>query len=205
MFDEALITQLFDIGSVKFGNFTLKSGIQSPIYVDLRLIVSYPKLLKAVATAMWNKVQPCQFDCLCGVPYTALPMATAISLEHEIPMIMRRKEVKEYGTKRAIEGVIQKGDRCLVIEDLITSGSSIFETIAPLEHEGLQVSDIVVLLDREQGGRQVLHDKGYQLHAVLTITEFLKVLEKQGKIVSSTVKEVLTFIESHQTQPQGIV
>ncbi|MFQ5729255.1 MAG: orotate phosphoribosyltransferase [Waddliaceae bacterium] len=191
---ENLITKLFDIGAVKFGSFTLKSGIVSPIYIDLRLIVSYPQLLKEVADAMWEKTKRLQVDCICGVPYTALPIATAISLAQGIPMVMRRKEGKEYGTRRVIEGVYNYGQQCMVIEDLVTSGASVFETIDPLEHEGLKVKDVVVLIDREQGGKQRLEDCGYHLHAVLILTSMLQHLEAGKKISSETVSEVLEYI-----------
>ena len=191
---EQLIFKLHEAGVVKFGQFTLKSGLASPIYIDFRLIVSYPDLLEAVAEALWSKVKHLQFQLLCGVPYTALPIATALSLRYRTPMVMRRKEVKEYGTKQAIEGVFAPQMRCLVIEDLITSGSSLFETIAPLEHVQLQVKDVAVVLDREQGARARLESKGYNVHSAITLSEFLAVLENAGKLDRATVAKVLEFI-----------
>jgi orotate phosphoribosyltransferase len=171
------ILDLQRIGAVKFGQFQLKSGILSPVYIDLRLIVSYPELLKQIAALMWEKVAGCQFHCVCGVPYTALPIATALSLEHSLPMVMRRKEVKEYGTKKIIEGAFEKGQKCLLLEDLITSGSSIFETIEPLEREGLKVTDVVAFLDRQQGGKNRIEEKGYRFHAVVEMSDLLATLE----------------------------
>jgi len=193
-----LILQLHAIGAVKFGEFKLKSGIMSPIYIDLRVTVSYPEVLKMVAEAMWAKVENLNFDLICGVPYTALPIATVISVEHNKPMIMRRKEVKDYGTKKAIEGSYLPGQNVLVVEDLVTSGSSVFETIEPLQLENLKVTDIVVLVDREQGGKKHLQEKGFNLHSVITISEMLEVLESEGKLESAMTNKVREFIKNNQ-------
>lgn len=191
-----LILDLYNIGAVKFGEFKLKSGIMSPIYIDLRVTVSYPKVLQSIADAMWELVQTQKFDLVCGVPYTALPIATAMSLAHNTPMVMRRKEVKDYGTKKIIEGAFTTGQTCLVVEDLITSGASVFETIEPLEHEGLKVTDVVVLLNREQGGKQHIEEKGYRLHAVITMTELLDTLHTEKKISEGQYLQVQQFITS---------
>lgn len=194
----ALLLKLVEIQAVKFGQFTLKSGQSSPIYVDLRLIVSYPELLKDVAEAFWTKIHHLSYDLLCGVPYTALPFATALSLLHQKPMVMRRKEAKDYGTKKLIEGVFKQGQTCLVIEDLITTGMSIFETIEPLQNEGLHVRDVAVLLDREQGGRKRLIEKGYRLHAVFTMTELLEALSAQGVLDKASMNQVKQYMVQNQ-------
>lgn len=192
------IVKLFDIGAVKFGEFKLKSGIMSPVYIDLRLLVSYPEILQGAAELLWQKIEPLSFDVICGVPYTALPIATAISLLNNKPMIMRRKEVKDYGTKKAIEGVFSVGQTCLILEDLVTSGMSVFETIEPLEHEGLKVKDIVVILDREQGGKKNIEGRGYSLQTLFTITELLSALLATGKIDNEMHDKVKQFIASNQ-------
>ena len=193
-----LILKLHKINAIKFGEFKLKSGIISPIYIDLRVTISYPEVLKMVAEAMWDKISDLNFDILCGVPYTALPFATVMSAEHNKPMVMRRKEVKDYETRKAIEGYFEAGQNCLIIEDLITSGSSVFETIEPLEHEGLKITDIVVLVDREQGGKKHIEDKGYNLHSVLTISQVLETLETEGKLDKEMAIKVKEFIKSNQ-------
>jgi uridine monophosphate synthetase len=189
-----LIDDLFDLGAIKFGTFTLKSGIVSPFYIDLRLTVSSPKLLEKIADAIQLAAKECSYDLVCGVPYTALPFATVLSIRQNVPMVLKRKEKKEYGTGKMCEGVFSKGDRCLVIEDVITSGQSILETIVSLKAEGLIVKDIVVLVDREQGGRATLEGKGYRLHSVFKITEMATELAKRGKIDDTAASKIREFV-----------
>lgn len=174
MANEPLIHALYQIGCIQFGEFTLKSGQISPIYMNLRKIISYPDVMRMVATAMWEEISKhgSAFELVCGVPYTALPIATCISLAHNIPMIMRRKEKKDYGTKQSIEGEFKPGQTCLVIEDVITTGGSILETTKDLEEAGLKILDVVALIDREQGGKENLATK-YKPHAILTLSQIL--------------------------------
>lgn len=185
-----IILKLYEAEAVKLGSFKLKSGLTSPIYFDLRVIVSYPELLSEVADAIGERADRLRFDSLCGVPYTALPIATALSLKRRLPMVMRRKEVKDYGTKKEVEGVFQKGERCLVIEDLATSGSSILETAEALLRQGLEVSDAVVLIDRGQGGAENLAERGIALHAVTTMDEILETLHREGKLSQEKLEEI---------------
>jgi uridine monophosphate synthetase len=171
----ALIKQLYAIGAVKTGQFTLKSGLVSPIYIDLRLIISYPELLRTVSELLWQKIQNLTLELLCGVPYTALPIATCLSLTHQIPMVMRRKEPKDYGTKKLIEGVYHPGQACMVIEDVVTSGMSILETVADLTAVGLKVEHACALIDRGQGGAAALQAQACTLHTVISLQEILNV------------------------------
>ena len=205
--NEDVIRTLFDIQAVKFGDFKLKSGIQSPVYFDLRVLVSYPKLMSQVSELLWESgiKGNAHFSYVCGVPYTALPLATCISVTHDIPMLIRRKEAKDYGTKKMIEGHFQEGQKCLVIEDVVTSGGSVAETVETLTSVGLQVTDAVVLLDREQGGRERLKESGIHLHSVFRVTEILSILHKLGKISDSIVQDVKRFLSENMfpsVQPQ---
>ncbi len=194
-----LALQLFDIGAIRFGCFTLKSGIQSPIYLDLRLTVSYPNILASIADILYQPMQACSFDLLCGVPYTALPFATVISVQRNIPMVLRRKEKKEYGTGKIIEGVFQANQRCLIIEDIITSGASISETLDVLRLSGLVVEDAVVLIDRMQGGVQSLQRKGVNVQSVFNLMQFLQILRHANRIDSVIFERIQAFLQENQT------
>ena len=186
--------ECYKLGIIKFGRFTLKSGIESPFYVDLRPLASDPKILKHLANYLLDMLPLDNFDLICGVPYAALPMATAMSLESYIPLIIKRKEAKDYGTKKLIEGIFTKGQNCLLVEDVITSGKSLLETIPEVENEGLSVSDIVVVLDRQQGGKQILEKKGYRVHTLFTITEVCKILKDEGHLIDEEVERINDFL-----------
>ncbi|MBQ0151892.1 MAG: orotate phosphoribosyltransferase [Chryseobacterium sp.] len=192
--------ECYKLGIIKFGRFTLKSGIESPFYVDLRPLASDPKILKNLANYLLEMLPLDNFDLICGVPYAALPMATAMSLESYIPLIIKRKEAKEYGTKKMIEGIYQKGQNCLLVEDVITSGKSLVETIAEVEQEDLKVSDIVVVLDREQGGKQLLESKGFNVHTLFNISEVCDILQETGDLSDDEVKRIQDFLQGNHVQ-----
>ncbi len=179
---EELALRLHEIGAVKFGLFTLKSGLKSPVYVDLRLLVSYPEALRLVAKELALKAGGLKFDCIAGIPFAAVSIATAVSLEKGWRAVFPRKDAKDYGTKALVEGKFSPGETVLVIDDLITTGQSKFEAIAPLEKSGLKVKDILVLIDREQGGKEELAKSGLALHSVFTAPELLEILHSHRKI-----------------------
>jgi len=195
---KAFFLEAYKLGIIKFGRFTLKSGIDSPFYIDLRPLASDPKILKHLAHYLLAMLPLDNFDLICGVPYAAMPIATSMSLESYIPLILKRKEGKTYGTKKLIEGIYKKGQNCLLVEDVITSGKSLLETIVEIENEGIKVSDVVVVLDREQGGKKILQDRGYRVHTLFSISEIIKFLNQEKKIDKEDSDKIYSFLRENK-------
>jgi uridine monophosphate synthetase len=191
---ERLANALYDHGCVKFGSFKLKSGITSPIYVDLRLLVSHAGLLRRVGHTLAQVARDLTFDRIAAIPYAGLPIGVAMALELERPMIYPRREVKDHGTRRAIEGTYRAGEKALLVDDLITRGGSKLEAIESLQEANLVVQDVLVLIDREQGGAEDLAEQGYRLRAVLTLSELLDVLKASARITDEQHRDVVSYL-----------
>jgi uridine monophosphate synthetase len=191
-----LIRRLFEIGAIRFGEFTLKSGTKSPFYVDLRVVISFPDVLGHIGALMAAAVARCGGDRIAGIPYAGLPLAVATSLAGNLPLIYCRREEKGHGIKRRIEGLFKPGERVVVIDDIITDGASKFEAIGPLEEAGLVVRDLVILVDREQGGRELLAARGYTLHSVLTISQCFDEGERSGLVAPALVRQSREFLQA---------
>jgi uridine monophosphate synthetase len=194
--DSHMAAALLESGCVRFGEFTLKSGRQSPIYVDMRRLASYPQALRHITSAFMPLLRPLQFDRLAAIPYAALPIGTAIALAGDWPLIYPRREVKSHGTAALIEGVFQPGDTVVVVDDLVTTGQSKLEVIEKLETAGLKVRDVVVLIDREQGASEVMAAAGYRLHAVITLRQLLVHWRALGALTADQVASVTAYLDS---------
>lgn len=195
---EILMINMFKINAIKFGNFKMKSGLMTPVYIDLRVLVSSPQVLKEIAYEYVKILKKLSFKRMVGLPYTALPIVANIAAINNKPWIYMRKEVKDYGTKRAIEGAYKEGEKVVMIDDMITNGLSKVETLKPLEELGLKIKDIVVLVDREQGGREHLEKMGYNFHNVFTLAEWLKVLFQYKKIAKTKYEEVISYLNANK-------
>lgn len=191
---DPLAAGLLRAGCVKFGSFTLKSGLTSPIYLDLRRLVGDPGLMGLVARAYGGLLRGLTYDVIAALPYAALPIGTAVSLHTGDPLVYPRREVKAYGTKAAVEGVFQAGQVAVVLDDLATTGDSKIEGIEKLRDVGLSVTDVVVLIDRESGAKETMASVGVRMHAVFTMTELLDAWEAGGAITPAQAAEARAFV-----------
>ncbi len=170
-----LLKEIVDNDCLKLGRFKLKSGKISPFYLDLRKIIANPSLLVKIADAYIKLAEILEFNRIAAIPVAAIPIATAISLKTGIPFIYPRIVPKDHGSGNRIEGSFKKGERVLLIDDLITTAKSKLEAIEILHEEGLIVSDLIVLIERDKRGREELAKQGIRVHSFALITELLAI------------------------------
>jgi orotate phosphoribosyltransferase len=198
---------LFDLGGVQFGNFTVsESAVSSPVFVNPKVLISNPTALRVASKLMQQEISLAQslrrarvhpFGVVAGVPVGGLLLATAYSLETNIPLIYAR--IRPEGTgKRGIEGHFNIGDTALIIDDLITRGSSILETAEMLEENGLKVRDVIVLIDREHGATARLRARGYNLLSILKLDVMLNHYMSRGLISEETYHTSAEYLRSKQ-------
>ena len=197
--NKTLIKKLFNLECFKFGSFILKKGQISPFYINLRNIISEPEILKIIAQIVYNKhIKKYHFDTIekgeilsiCGLPYAGIPLATYISCLYNIPLLLLRKEEKKHGTKQMIEGITSNTKKVILIDDIITSGSSIQESLQYFSN--FEILDIITIIDREQ--RKIIDNDYKYLYKITEILHFLKL----GKIINREEYEsALKFIEKN--------
>src|SRR3989440_2943405 len=204
-----LAQMLFDLGAVQFGNFTVsESAVSSPVFVNPKVLISNPTALRVASKLMQQEINLAQslrrarvstFSVVAGVPVGGLLLATAYSLETNIPLIYAR--IRPEGTgKRGIEGRFNPGDTALIIDDLITRGSSILETAELLEENGLKVKDVIVLIDREHGAAERLRRHRYNLISILKLDIMLNHYMSRGLISQETYHTFAEYLRSKQSE-----
>jgi orotate phosphoribosyltransferase len=157
---------------VKFGKFTLSSGKESDYYVNMKMAITDPRILNLIAKIISGQIIKDKIDKIAGPALGAVPIATALSLESKIPMLMVRKEKKGYGTSQLIEGNLKKGDSIIIVEDVTTTGNSLIKAIKALEENGGIIKKAFVIVDRGEGALENLKKEGIPLEPLLSITDF---------------------------------
>jgi orotate phosphoribosyltransferase len=183
---------LYKNNIIRFGNFTLASGKNSSYYVDLRLIPSYPhqfrKMIKNLQNLIVEKTGLDDFDCLASVPTGGLVVTSALAIEIVKPLIYVRSKPKEHGTTKSIEGKISAGMKVVMVDDVMTTGTSVLNGINQLKEAELLVSDLYVIINRLEGGDKALSDIGVQTHQLTDILEITDILF-QEKLIDKEIFE----------------
>lgn len=188
----------FDSKLLSFGEFTLKSGIVSPFYIDLRKAQSHPEAFHAIVEAYGEMIQDADGSILlAGIPEAATPFAAAVGYKLKRVLVQPRKVVKDHGAKNSVEGDFQQGDSVILLDDLITKGDSKVEAIKQVEAAGLKIEKLVILIDREQGGVQMIQKSGYKMEAAFTITELMDMLLSLNKISKDQHQKIIDFIRQN--------
>jgi len=190
------------IGAFKFGAFRLTSGKMSPYYIDLRIVPSFPDAFREVcgvyADFIRSRVGTKNFERVAGIPVAGIPFAALIAYELKKPFLYTRKGVRRHGRERRIEGVIAPGDRILLVDDLVTTGLSMRKAAKAIVAEGGLVKDAVVLLDRQEGGRERLAKGGIVVQALLSVTEIANTLHELGSIDEEQLRTILRQIRTEK-------
>ena len=198
---KTLALALLDIGAIKFGNFRLKlhdkkpNAPLSPIYIDLRLLRSFPDIMDSAILVYKELIVRLHYDCFADVPTAATPIVAILAHEMRIPMISPRVAEKTHGVNRMIDGMYKKGQVALLVDDLITKADSKLNAISVLGENGIRVNDVVVLVDREQGGTEELSRHSCRCHSAFRLKELLSFYLEMGRITRDEFERTVTYLQ----------
>ena len=187
------------IGALKFGTFTLSSGILSPYYIDLRIVPSFPDAYQKVENVFSemakNDVGLDKFKRIAGIPTAGVPFASVLAYNLSKPFLYVRKEEKTHGRERRVEGMLYPGDKVLLVDDLITKGTNLVNATEAVKAEGGVIEDVLVLIDREEGGKKTLDKLGIRLHSLMRVSEAAKILCYMEAITKEQLQAMLKQIK----------
>ena len=193
-FVKEFATFLYEKKIIRFGDFTLASGVKSPYYIDLRLVPSFPheyrKMIKGLQNLIAEDIGFEDFHSLVSVPTGGLIVAASLATEIVKPLIYVRKQAKEHGTGKAVEGVTCQDMKLLMIEDVVTSGGSVINAVKSIKEEKMTVTDAYAIVDRMEGATEALQAEGIKLHSLLTIIDIAQSLFEQKLISADVLKQV---------------
>jgi orotate phosphoribosyltransferase len=199
---EELAMVLVKVRALQIGTFTLSSGKLSSYYVDLRAVPSYPGayryIIDCYLALLRNGIGLKKFDVIAGIPTAGLAFSSPVALELEKPMIYVRKEHKDYGRQKRIEGSLNLGSQVLVMDDLITTGHSVLEGIDAIKEEGGEVKHVAVLIDRLEGGKKNLKQAGVQLHPLTDVLELVRTLHAKDEISADAMQAIKAQVSGRQ-------
>jgi len=186
---QSLAEGLVKAGTLQFGTFTLTDGRESPYYVNLRGLPSYPGLFRLVVDSMAKMMEKVPIpDAYCSVPVSGLNIAAPLALETGKPLLYTTQ--KKQGAGRVLEGDLRPGWKVMVIDDLATSGKTVLTAAKAVEQEGGEVKHAAVVLDRLEGAREALSKEGIALHALTDIMELSDTLFSMGLMTEENLKSI---------------
>ena len=180
--------------SLKFGLYTLASGKQSPYYIDLRMLQSFPGYFRLTIKALRDLISReigSDFDSLGSIPTSGLIFASALGYEMLKPLIYVRKESKMYGKMKMVEGYLRPGEKVLLVDDVATTGTSLSKTIKVIRENGAIVKDAVAIISRLEGAEEKLQKMGVRLIAIATINDLINALYDKGLLDRNTLEEII--------------
>jgi len=193
---DKLAKALCNANIMKFGLFSLASGRKSPVYVDIRVLPSSPASFSLAIDELVKKVKALKVDVVAGAETAGIPIAAAIALKAKLPMIYVRKRPKSYGTMSFIEGVLEKDQKAVLIDDMITDGKSKMRFIEGIKKEGAVCEDVLVILDREQGGTENLSAENLKLHSLITLKELLEYMKKNELVDEDNYNITMNYLNN---------
>jgi orotate phosphoribosyltransferase len=193
--EDELCRLLTRIGAIRFGTFTLTGGRLSPYYIDLRIVPRFPEAYRIVEDIYIyfakEEVGADSFNRVAGIPTAGIPFASVLAYSLQKPFLYVRKEAKTHGRERRVEGILYPGDKVLIVDDVVTTGGSLLAAAEAIAAEGGIVNDVLVLIDREEGGRKKIEDKGIKLNCFMDMTKVAQRLYDLGNIGKDELTAIL--------------
>ena len=196
--NEKIAKVLAEANTVKFGEFSLQMERKTPVYVDLKVLPSYPEAMQTVTEELVKVVKKLKPDVVAGAEVAGIPLATAISLKTKLPMVYVRKRPKSYGNQEMIEGVLKKDQKVVLIDDMATNAYSKLKFVDGIKHSGGIVNDVLIVLDREQGGVEALEKESIKLHSLITLKELLAYMKENNMIDKDRYNKILIYLKQNK-------